>query len=49
MAFPSGESGWNISVKSERLLTSKALERTGKIMDLVSDELLQDEKNINGS
>ena len=45
--FPSRESGENISVKSERLLKSKALESTGKIMDLVSQRLLQDEKNVN--
>ena len=42
-SFPSRESGGNISVKSERLLKSKALERTGKIMDLVSQRLLRDE------
>ena len=46
-AFPSSESGGNISVKSERLSKSKALERTGKIMNLVSQRLLQDEKNVN--
>ena len=46
-AFPSRKSGGNISVKSERLLKSKALERTAKIMDLVSQRLLQDEKNVN--
>ena len=34
-------------MKSERLLKSKGLERTGKIMDLVSQMLLQDEKNVN--
>ena len=45
--FPSRESGGNISAKSERLLKSKALERTGKIMGLVSKGLLQDEKNVN--
>ena len=45
--FPSRESGENISVKSERLLKSKALESTGKIMELVSQRLLQDEKNVN--
>ena len=45
-AFPSRESGGNISVKSERLLKSKDLEKTGKIMDLVSQRLLQDEKNV---
>ena len=45
--FPSRESGGNISVKSERLLKSKALERTGKIIDLVSQRLLKDEKNVN--
>ena len=45
--FPSRESGGNISAKSERLLKSKALERTGKIMGLVSQRLLQDEKSVN--
>ena len=35
-AVPSRESGRNVSVKPERLLKSKALERTGKIMGLVS-------------
>ena len=39
-AFPCRESG-------ERLLKSKALEKTGKIMDLVSQRPLQDEKNVN--
>ena len=49
--FPSRESGGNISVKSDHFLKSKALERTGKIMDLVSQRLLQDEKKrqCNGS
>ena len=46
-AFPSRESGGNIRVKFKRLLKSKALERTGKIMDLVLQRLLQDEKNVN--
>ena len=46
-AFASRESGKNISVKSERLLKSKVLERTGKIMVLISKRLLQDEKNVN--
>ena len=45
-AFPSRESGGNIIMKSEHLLKSKSLERTGQIMDLVSQRLLQDEKNI---
>ena len=44
--FPSRESGGNISAKSKRLLKSKALERTGKIMGLVSQRLLQDEKSV---
>ena len=44
--FPSREVGGNISVKSERLLISKALEKTGKIIDLVSQRLSQDEKNV---
>ena len=39
-AFPCRESG-------ERLLKSKALEKTGKIMDLISQRPLQDEKNVN--
>ena len=46
-AFPARESDGNICVKSERLLKSKASERTGKIMDLVSQRLLQDEKSVN--
>ena len=36
-----------MSIKSERLLKSKALERTGKIMHLVSQRLLHDDKNVN--
>ena len=48
-AFPSRESGRNISVKSEHLLKAKALERAGKIMDLSSQKLLQDEKNVNAT
>ena len=39
-AFPCRESG-------ERLLKSKALEKTGKIMDLVSQRPFQNEKNVN--
>ena len=35
------------NIDLERLLKSKALGRTGKIMDLVSQRLLQDEKNVN--
>ena len=45
-AFPSRESGGKISVKSERLLKLKALERTGKIMNLVSQRLFQDENAL---
>ena len=46
-AFPSREGGGKISVKFERLLKSKALEGTGKIMDLLPQRLFQDEKDVN--
>ena len=44
-AFSSRESGGNVKVKSGRLLKSEVLERTGKVMVLVLQRLLQDEKN----
>ena len=46
-AFPFRESGGNISTKTELLSKSKNVERTGKIMDLVSQRLLQHDKNVN--
>ena len=46
-AFRSREGSEKISVKPERLLKLKALEKTKKNMDLVSKRLSQYEKNVN--
>ena len=43
-AFLSSEMGRNVSVKSELFLKSKALERTGKIIDLVSQSFYRMKK-----